>query len=236
MNTCKRTPITAHLNINILLCFYSLAAPLFIFLLFFGISLNSGTQTPDRVTKEQQIAEIALDELKPRCSEKDNRGAIFYKTASDQVIIAWFNYKHDDKYITVNYFKSPKKKLYANIRDFIRYREPPFEQFLEEAVRSKKFPDTRKAKQLKMPLPTGLLNKTLLDVIYTDKRLNTTKDGWIQISEKECYPYYWNFKPGEPPKYDSNYMINPMGEIVLEIMEPIINRIIKQETQENERY
>jgi hypothetical protein len=107
-----------------------------------------------------------------------------------------------------------------------------FSDLLEEIVHNKKFPDNQKPKQLKMPLPKGLLNKTLLDIIYSDKRLNTTKDGWIQIATKECPPYYWSFRPSdsEPSKYDSNYTINPLRQIMLEIIEPIIKNVLRQET------
>jgi hypothetical protein len=78
--------------------------------LFFLVSLSSNAQTPNRL--EHQVIKLALDELKPSRAEKDNIGAIFYDCSAHYHyipdykpgnIIAWFKYRHDDKYITINY-------------------------------------------------------------------------------------------------------------------------------------
>ena len=210
---------------------------LLIALLFFNIPLYSVTPLDVPQRTESQVIKLLFDYLKFNDLKKENTAVIIYKGHPPIIapvyrqsdIIAWFDYKHDDKNIIINYFSFPRQN---KVNDPLDYYGTKFEALLKDIAENNKFPDRQSAKQLRMPIPSGLQNKTLLNMIYSNKRLNLTRDGWTQVIVKECPPFYWDFKTNdsELSKYDSDYVINPLGQIIHEILNPIVNNILKRET------
>ena len=210
---------------------------LLIALLFFCIPLYSVTPSDMPQKTETQVIKLLIDFLTSNNLTKENIGVIIYKGHPPIIapiykqsdIIAWFKYRHDDKNITVSYFSFPRQNKVDDPPD---YYGTKFEALLKNIVENNKYPDWQKVKEFKMPIPLGLKNKTLLNMVYSKQRLNLTRDGWTQVLVKECPPFYWDFKTSdsELSKYDSDYVINPLGQIIHEILNPIINNILKRET------
>lgn len=195
-----------------------------IFQLFFSISLHAlhaNTQIQDRL--EHQAIKVLLDSLKSSKPKNDNLGVIIY-LASHYDVFAWFKYKHNNEFIMINYFIFSEKMIGIKHDDKI-----PLYIFLGKIIKEENFSNYLNAYQTQTLMPPGLRKKTLLDLIYSDKPFNTTKDGWIQMVPKECMPFLWGFQRAvnEPSEYSSDYMINPLGEIILEIIDPMITSVLQ---------
>jgi hypothetical protein len=190
-----------------------------VFQLLLSIPLHTNNQSSDGL--EHKAIKVLLDSLHS-IEPNNNLGVIIYYGHQCD-ILAWFKYRHDNEFITIDYFIFSSKTVRIE-----RNYKKPLHVFLEKIIQEKKLGSYLNPYQIETLIPSGLQKKTILDLIYSDKRFNTTKDGWIQIAPKECPPFTWGFRrtAGESSEYDSNYMINPLGEIILEIMDPIITNVL----------
>jgi hypothetical protein len=193
-----------------------------LFQLLFLFPLHLNAQSPDRL--EHQAIKLLLDNFKLN-EPNNNFGAIIYSCFQNNDALIWFKYKHDDEFIEINYLIFSQRRMVSSIKN--NYAMGLL-AFLGKIIHEKKLDDSLEVNQIQITMPLGLRKKPLLDLIYSKKRINKTKDGMIQIATKECPPYFWGFEcaVGESSEYDSNYIFNPLGQIILEIVEPIVSNVL----------
>jgi hypothetical protein len=193
---------------------------------------------------ECQIIKILFDNAKLDESKNEKFGAIIYKgkvgylDSEKPDFVLWFKYTNDTKNLVLNYFsfsQEPLEELISfDYNEIFFIGNKQFVLFLKK-IFDDKIIDVENAKQLIIPLPTGLQDDWLFNKMYNYRYQE--KMGYNMIVLDGDYSWYWGFKSNkiEFVRESVYYDELKMPQLNKQIFNPIIDAVVYHELPEEHK-